>query len=401
MTTDVIVIGGGMAGLCAAIAARREGAVVRLVEAAPHAMRGGNLRHARNIRIPHEAPHYLSPGVYGCSEFAREMREISGGGGDPELIDAVSAQAGELATWLPEQGVVFQTRHIPFSRRTAFFLGGGKAVTNALYARAEKLGVDIEYDAAVHGFDILKPPARAVVLCCGGGQASASQRFINRGTPFNTGFLMENLIRSGAATTGDATVAHLVAIDARSPAHDGGIVTRIDGMQFGMVVDRAGQRFVEEETITGSRRYPIWGKTIADLPVPQATLVVDADGMQSMPVLAFSPLRAETLADMAVIIGVDPSALAKSAGDCGRVRRGPFFSYPITPGITFSCLGLQVDRSARVKMRDGAVLQNVFAAGATMAAGVLRTGYLSGTALTISAVFGRIAGQEAARHAHG
>lgn len=399
MTPDVLVIGGGMAGLCAAIAARREGAVVRLAEAGPYTMRGGNLRHARNIRIPHDAPHYVSPSVYGHREFAKEMLEISEGQGDSELIEVVSAQAGELATWLPKQGVVFQTKHIPFSRRTAFFLGGGKTATNALYAEAEKLGVEIEYDAAVHGIDMLNPPARAVVLCCGGGQASASQRFINRGTPFNTGFLTESLIRSGAATTGDAAAAHLVAIDARSPPHDGGIVTRMDGMQFGMVVDRAGQRFVEEETITGSRRYAIWGRTIAELPVPRATLVVDVEGLQSMPVLALPPIRAETLADMAAVIGADPSALTKSANDCGRVGRGPFFSYPVTPGLTFSCHGLQVDRSARVKMRDGTARENLFAAGAIMAAGVLYTGYLSGTALTISAAFGRIAGKEAARHA--
>ena len=55
---DVLVVGGGSAGLCAAIAARRGGASVRLVEQAPASLRGGNTRHARNFRLMHERPQW-------------------------------------------------------------------------------------------------------------------------------------------------------------------------------------------------------------------------------------------------------------------------------------------------------------------------------------------------------
>ena len=58
---DVLVIGGGNAALCAAIAARRAGASVLVVEAAPKFYRGGNTRHTRNMRCAHdtatETPH--------------------------------------------------------------------------------------------------------------------------------------------------------------------------------------------------------------------------------------------------------------------------------------------------------------------------------------------------------
>jgi tricarballylate dehydrogenase len=396
-----MVIGGGMAGLCAAITARRTGATVVVLEAAREHMRGGNLRHARNIRIPHARPTVYSPGVYDRSEFERELTEVSQGQADRALIARVAASAADLTDWLSGQGVVFQTKHIPPSRRTAFFLGGGKAVTNALFKTAESLGIEIRYRTAVDALDMFDLPARTVVLCCGGGQAAGGYSWVNRGTPFNTGVLTERLIRAGAAECGEVGAAHVVAVDARSPRHDGGIVTRIDGMALGMMVDRTGRRFVEEDSISGSRRYAVWGQTIAALPEPRAVLVVDAAGMAAMPVLALAPIRASSLAEMADFVGVDPSALLQSARECGRVREPPFHAYPVVPGITFSCHGLHVDQYARVRMRDGTVRQNLFAAGANMAAGVLHTGYLSGAALTISAVFGRIAGEEAARHALG
>ncbi|MGC2394939.1 MAG: FAD-dependent oxidoreductase, partial [Rhodomicrobium sp.] len=44
-SADVLVIGGGLAALCAAISAREAGASVLMVEAAPRALRGGNTRH--------------------------------------------------------------------------------------------------------------------------------------------------------------------------------------------------------------------------------------------------------------------------------------------------------------------------------------------------------------------
>lgn len=396
-----MVIGGGMAGLCAAITARKAGASVVIVEAAPEDMRGGNLRHARNIRIPHARPTVCSPGVYDRSEFEAELIEAAQGQADRALIARLAGFAADLPDWLSKQDVVFQTKHIPASRRTAFFLGGGKAVTNALYKTAETMGVDIRYRMAVDALDMFDLPARAVVLCCGGGQVGPGWSWVNRGTPFNKGVLTEQLIRAGAAECGKAGVAHLVAIDARSPRHDGGIVTRIDGMALGMMVDGAGRRFVEEDSISGSRRYSIWGQTIAALPEPRAVLIVDVAGMATMPVLAFAPIRANSLIEMAGLVGVDPFVLLQSARECGRVREPPFHAYPVVPGITFSCHGLHVDQYARVRMRDGSVREDLFAAGANMAAGILHTGYLSGAALAISAVFGRIAGEEAAAHALG
>jgi tricarballylate dehydrogenase len=68
------------------------------------------------------------------------------------------------------------------------------------------------------------------------------------------------------------------------------------------------------------------------------------------------------------------------------------------PGITFTYHGVGVDAQMRVTLRNGSVMNNLFAAGMLMAPNIFSSGYVSGLALTISCVSGRLAGQAAARY---
>ena len=91
------------------------------------------------------------------------------------------------------------------------------------------------------------------------------------------------------------------------------------------------------------------------------------------------------------------SSLGKPNG-ARPINGPPFFGYALRPGVTFTYLGLKVDETARVKM-EGKKLENVWAAGEIMAGSILGEGYLAGFGMTIGTVFGRIAGQEAAKGA--
>ena len=228
---DVLVVGGGCAALSAAIAARRCGAVVRVVEHAPAALRGGNARHARNFRIMHDRPEWYVPDTYGEEAFFNDLIRVTGGAPDEPLARILIRGSGDLVPWLIENGVRLQdpsSGAMPYSRRTAFFLGGGKAMVNALYATAVKLGVGIQYDSEVvalgfgnenctadirHDGQIERAVAKTLVVCSGGHQANldwlresfgpAADNFMIRGTPYDTGAVLRLLLDAGAKPVGD------------------------------------------------------------------------------------------------------------------------------------------------------------------------------------------------------
>ncbi|KAA5612950.1 FAD-dependent tricarballylate dehydrogenase TcuA [Rhodovastum atsumiense] len=448
---DVLVIGGSLAALCAAIAARRAGASVRLAELAPRSLRGGNARHGRNFRIMHPAPTPFSPGRYDGDEYLAELHRAAEGRNDPALSRELVVRSADIVSWLAAQGVGFQRADdglLPVSRRTSFFLGGGKAMVNALYHTAERLGVAIGYDSGATELRItdgalrqvmLHTPAgtrmlrpRTTIVCCGGAQADlaglrpfwgeAADAFIIRGVPYADGAVLRGLIAQGVATAGVPGACHLVAVDARSPPVDGGIVTRVLGIPAGIVVDRDARRFHDEGGDVGPTRYAVWGRKVAEQPGRIAWLILDAEGERQVPPLLFPPLRAATIPDLAALAGLDAAALAgtvagfnaalRGEGDAGhtvglapaKTRHArpllipPFAAIPIRPGITFTCFGVKVDARARVLMTDDTPIPNLFAAGMIMAPNILGTGYLAGAAMAISAVFGRLAGDEAARH---
>lgn len=426
LVCDVLVAGGGTAALCAAISARRAGASVLLAECAPKDMRGGNTRHSRNCRIVHAEPSSLYPGSYSEEKFRSDLDRAAGGAADEALVRLLICQSADILEWLSANGVAFQSTAggaLPWSRKTAFFLGGGKAMVNALYATASRAGVAIFYDSAVStihldGSAILIRDgatqtlhARAVVACCGGYQANSTWlrqewgegagNFVNRGTPFAAGDVLRSLLGLGAAAVGIPGACHLVAVDARSPKHDGGIVTRVEGIPFGIVVDRYGRRFHDEEAVAGPSRYSTWGRLVAECPGQIATLILDAKGIGRIPPSVFPPIRGQSLTEIAGRLNMDPEALTATAGQCDKLRTPPFFAFPIRPGATFTCHGVKVDERARVVMTNGQSCDNLFAAGMIMAPSILGTGYLAGAAVTIGAVFGRIAGERAARHALG
>ena len=107
-TIDVLVIGGGSAGLCAAIAARRNGASVRLVEKAPAALRGGNTRHARNFRLMHDQPTRYVPDVYQEDAFFQDLARVTRGATDERLARLLIRGSATAAEWLMHHGVRLQ-----------------------------------------------------------------------------------------------------------------------------------------------------------------------------------------------------------------------------------------------------------------------------------------------------
>src|SRR6185437_5412094 len=304
-TYDVLVAGGGNAALCAAIMARQAGASVLLLECAPKAFRGGNSRHTRNLRAMHDKPNEVLTDAYKEDEYWDDLLRVTAGNTDESLARMTIRASSGVFGWMRECGVRFQpslTGTLNLGRTNAFFLGGGKALVNAYYLTAEKLGVDILYDTevislnmqdgAVRSADITyrgfpeTVHARCVVASSGGFQANldwmrqhwgdAVDNFVIRGTPYNRGRVLKNLLDQGVAAIGDPTQCHAVALDARAPKFDGGITTRLDSVPYSIVVNQQGDRFYDEGEDVWPKRYAIWGRLIAQQPGQIAYSICDA-----------------------------------------------------------------------------------------------------------------------------
>ena len=456
---EVLVVGGGNAALSAAISARKQGVDVLVLESAPKHFRGGNSRHTRNMRLMHETVYDPFTGVYPEKEFWDDYQKVTDGMANQELARMLIRESAGCVAWLKEKGVRFQpalagTLHT--ARTNAWFLGGGKAMMNALYAYAEKKGVRILYNHEVTGLDIeagvfrganvrvneareKTVKARAVVVAAGGFQSDVewlkkiwgqpAERFLIRGSPYDRGTILKLLLDSGAESAADPTQGHMVPIDARSPKFDGGIVTRLDCVPLGVMVNKEGERFYDEGEDFWPMRYAIWGRLVALQTDQVSYCLIDSKTLDCFLPSVFPPITGDSIEDVArqfelpvekVKTTVDEFNRAVQPGtfdhkvldDCRtanldppkthwaqRIDTPPFYGYALRPGLTFTYYGVKVNKTANVIMKNGNAAHNVFAAGEIMSGNILPKGYIGGLGLVIGNVFGRIGGREAAKTA--
>ncbi|WP_417212663.1 FAD-dependent tricarballylate dehydrogenase TcuA [Acinetobacter venetianus] len=451
---DVVVVGGGQAGVIAAIVAAEAGASVCLLEGAPITHRGGNTRHTRNLRPMHEGPLSVLSGTYDEAEYWEDLMRVTKGKTNEHLARLTLKKSTEAVEWLEKRGVQFQpplggTLHL--GRTNAFFMGGGKQLINALYRYAESLGIEIHYDAMVtdiriedHEFKSVSVgdteiSARSFVAAAGGFEANIewlkeawgdiAENFIIRGTPYNRGGLLKLLLNAGAQPVSEPDQCHAVAIDGRAPKYDGGICTRVDCVSLGVVVNENAERFYDEGEDFWPKRYAIWGRLVAAQPNQVAHVIIDQKAKGSFMPPVFPAVTADSISELAEKMGLNPETLDNTINEFNEaiqigefdhteldgvhtaglkinktnwarsIDTPPYSAYSLRPGITFTYLGVEVNERAQMKLKDGQYCPNIFAAGEIMAGNVLGQGYLAGIGMTIGNVFGRIAGSEASNYA--
>ncbi len=339
--------------------------------------------------------------------------------------------------------------------------GGGKELMKALHARATREDIPILYEAPALGFllgdrgiegvrvrqrgiyrDIR---ARAVILACGGFEANAEMRarYLGpnwdlakvRGCRFNTGQGLRMALELGAAPAGHWSGAHAVAWDLNAPPFgdlDVGDRFQKHNYPFGIVVNARGQRFLDEGLDFHSYTYARYGREILNQPgmfawqvfdqkvvhllreeyrIPRITKEkadtfealagklegVDAKGFLDT-VRAFNAApRPEMPFNPNIHDGLRTSGLALDKSNWAqRLDTPPYEAYAVTTGITFTFGGLKITNEAEVEDTTGRPIPGLYAAG-EIVGGLYYHNYASGTGLMAGAVFGRIAGRNAAR----
>ena len=484
---DVIVVGGGNAGFCAAHAAREAGASVLLIEKAIESEAGGNSFYtAGAFRVAHGGQDALAPYLdaadrdriadtivepYTAQQFVDDMARVTGGRGDAHMAGLLAAESESIVSWLAGHGIrwrlmyerqayVSEGKHVFFGNLALGVVDGGKGLIKQHTEGALASGIEVRYgteliellheEGVVTGVRVRSGgtesdlTARAVVLAAGGFEADAElrrkhlgegwERAFVRGTPGNTGEVLGLALELGAARHGDWSSCHSVAWDVASPPQGGDREftnqhTR-QSYPIGIVVNTEGKRFLDEGADFRNYTYAKYGGVILKQPEGRAYQVFDS---KTRPLLrkeeydsrTVTEYVADSLAGLAGMMGVNPAAFVATVVEFnasidrrpfdpaikdGRAARtippksnwalevdtAPYYAYPVTCGITFTFGGIKVDDDARVLTDAGDPIPGLFSAG-EMVGGLFSGNYPGGSGLTAGAVYGRIAGRNAAQ----
>jgi precorrin 3B synthase CobZ len=505
---DVLVVGGGNAGFSAALAASEGGAHhVVLIEKAPEEWAGGNsFFTAGAFRTVHNGTTDLLPIVnnvddvtaklidmepYTTEDFRKDMDRVCSGRSDPALSKALINDSNDAVKWLAGNGVRFQ---LSFNRqaykvngRFKFWGGmalktedGGKGLIADHRAAARRRGIEVYYSTPAKR--ILTSPSgsvtgvlveykgenivvktNAIILAAGGFEANPRMRaqYLGptwdlarvRGTPHNTGEVLETAIRdANAKQAGNWSGCHSTCWDANAPANSGDREISNEftksGYPLGLMINVNGKRFVDEGIDLRNYTYAKFGRAIHEQPESVAFQVWD---QRTIPWLRDEEYRDEraqkiwgaTVEELAknlveesgltardqfveTIKGYNDAVYTFQTGNTDRkwnpaikdglstqsstkrltpaksnwalpLDQGPFMAVKVCCGVTFTFGGLAVNpATAALISTSNKEVEGLFCVG-EMLGGLFYGNYPGGSGLTSGTVFGRRAGAAAAK----
>ncbi len=330
---DVVVVGSGNAGLCAALAAREFDVSVLLVEKAPEEWRGGNsfftggglrfaFRGLDDIRtlipdLSEEELKSIEIEPYDEDQFYNDMLRVTEYLTDADLCLTLIRQSLPTMQWLRTKGVrwnlAFGRQAFRVGNKFRFWggllveaVGAGPGLVGALFDRATKDGVEIRYaskatrlladrQGRIAGIEIrgaegpYEVHCRSVVLASGGFEANAEWRcrYLGpdwelakiRGTPYNNGDGIKMALDIGAQPFGHWSSCHAVAWDLNAPPYGDrkiGDLFQKHSYPLGIVVNIKGERFLDEGADYRNYTYAEYGRRIIRQPQRAAFQIFDS-----------------------------------------------------------------------------------------------------------------------------
>ena len=483
MSSDIVIVGGGNAGLVAAIEAKDAGATVLLIEKAPKKARGGNSRLSGGLfRIASEGTRDYEPllkgtnlpkeGIeiepYSKDDFYNKVLKLSEGFADRRFTEIFVERSLETVTWMKEQGVQWDLNpshkaavgnHLLWSagQLALMSLGSGEGLVEMLYGIVERRGIEVLYDTAARELIvnadgkvcgvIAKDPdgflhidAKNVILACGGFQANPAWRrsYLGenwdlvklRGTRYGTGDGIQMALRAGAQLIGHWGGCHASIVSEDSPMIEAASAgSERYSYPFCIMVNRNGERFVDEGEDLQVFTYAKFGKEILKQPGSVAFQIYDAKVIPLLRVDYQDAERVESSSLEALAEELDINveqflSTVRTYNEAiindekpfvqyrldGRRTRGlnpdktnwaqkidtpPYQGYAVVCGLTMTYGGLKTNEKTQVIDTADHPIPGLYAVG-EITGGFFYHNYPSGTGLMRGAVMARIAGSEAA-----
>ncbi len=437
---DVVVVGAGSAGLSAALEVANHHAKVIVLEKMP--MIGGNSMQAAGymLALPSEK------GELNYTKTRNELIEdmVAEGGKDAskEKISVLVDRSHEAVKWLQSMGADLKSTpdYVTTDFSVAYHpLAGnytvGEEIIKALVHTVEAKNIPMltltqvtkittDENGLVNGVIALKGDGReievrapAVIIATGG--FAASDKMLDKYVKLPYPMSSTNL----PGTTGDGLVlaerlgAKLVDMDhvmvhVTTLPFSGLVIPMQARTAGGILVNEKGHRFTNE---LSSELPPYYKRADG-----HAWLILDQGIVDRFPILrnyANSGFmqKGRTEEELARQIRVNPEILDQELNryrafarrqkdvDYSRPTMGsllqeyPLYAVNVRPGLQSTLGGLATDLSARVLNTKDKPIPGLYAVG-EVTGGVFGARRLEGSSLTSSVVFGRIAGQAAAKH---
>ena len=441
-TIDVLVIGAGSAGLNAAIAAKRAGAKVLLIE--KHSDAGGNSMLAAGGYNACNTPEQAKKGIKdSVQSYVADTMKGGRGKNDPKLVQILAEQSAAGVKWLEDMGADMSDvkrsggAAVARTHRPHGGMSVGPHIVDVLRAQAEKDGVaprvnsravqlllDKDYKisgAIVHGkhSGYYKVDAKAIVLATGGyGQNKAMIAFYR--PTFKNMTSSNNITSTGDGITMALNVgASMTDIDWVQAHPTVGLDSLISETVRGVgavMVNVKGARFVNELT-TRDRA----SDAILHQPEKRAWLVFDQNLYQAAKMVrGYDHLgmlkKADTIEELAKICGMDVKTLKATAESYNKYRKNgkdeafgrpdmplglekaPFYAVAVAPGIHHTMGGVAITPESEVLDIQSRPIPGLYAAG-EVTGGVHGFNRLGGNAVADTVVFGRRSGEHAASYA--
>ena len=390
LETDVVIVGGGNAAFCAALAAQENGAKVIVLERAPLEESGGNTRFTSgSMRFAFNGLSDLIPiiqdlgenetetfdfGTYNSDEFFDDMFRATNYRTNSELCEILVNRSLDTVRWLAEKGIRFLPKlsqsykdgeKIRFTGGVVVEAAGGgdglikkqgelfvsnggtilyeARVTSLLFDGFKVSGVRVRLNGA-----ICEVRAKSVVLACGGFEANPEwrSRYLGpgwdlvkvRGSRFNSGDGLRMALEIGASPYGHWSGCHSVGWDANAPEFgdlEVGALFQKHSYPIGIMINANGLRFVDEGADLRQFTYAKYGKVVLEQPGQFAWQIFDNKAINLLRpeyrIRKITKVSASSLEELAgKLEGVDAEAFLKEVKVYNRAVAD---NAPFNPGI--------------------------------------------------------------------